>query len=174
MTEIKLYKTTWKALRIFALTIPLVMLNIWLITKNDSSSTEKIVGWFGALFFGLGIPVGLFHLFDRRPQIIISVDGIWDRTTNQDEIKWEQIINAYPIDIYRQKFVSIIVDESFVFKTKQYKWAKNLTNLVGAQNLNIHLGQIKYDENKFAEFINEMSKTDRINRASLISIYFNN
>ena len=79
MTEVKLYKTTLKGLKIFALTIPFVIIGIWMIIKDESS------GWLITLFFGLGIPVGLSQLFDRRPQIIINENGIWDRTKNQGD-----------------------------------------------------------------------------------------
>ena len=54
MTGVKLYKTPLKGLHIFALTIPFVIISIWMITKVESS------GWLITLFFGLGIPVGLF------------------------------------------------------------------------------------------------------------------
>ena len=54
MTEVKLYKTPLKGLNIFALTIPFVIIGIWMITKVETS------GWLITLFFGLGIPVGLF------------------------------------------------------------------------------------------------------------------
>ncbi len=94
--------------------------------------------WVGSAlaFFGLGLPVGLFQTFDKRPQIVITENGIWDRTTNQDEVKWEQIIEAYPLDIHGQKFISLVTDDTFVFKKNPYKWAAKINEFVGAQNLN--------------------------------------
>ena len=92
MTEIKLYKTTTKGLKIIGMCLPFVVMGLWMITDNPYGITEYYMGWFCMCFFGLGIPVGLFQTFDRRPQIIINENGIWDRTTNQDEVKWEQII----------------------------------------------------------------------------------
>ena len=166
MTEVKLYKTTLKGLRIFALTIPFVVIGIWMITNNESS------GWLVTLFFALGIPVGLFQIFDRRPQIIINENGIWDRTTNQDEVKWEQIQGAYPLDIYGQKFVSLVVDDTFVFKQKQYKWAAKISEAIGVQKLNLHLGQLKIDENKMTAFIQEMAETEIRDRPSIIKKHF--
>lgn len=172
MTEVNLYKTTLKGLKILGLTIPFVVVGIWMITKTDSSSTDRIMGWFGTLFFGLGTPVGLFHLLDTRPQIIITENGIWDRTTNQDEIKWEQIYGVYPLDIYGQKFISIVVDDTFVFKQKQFKWAAKINEAIGSQKLNLHLGQLKMDENKMTAFIQEMTETERDNRRTVIKKYF--
>lgn len=116
MTEIKLYKTTTKGLKIIGMCLPFVAIGLWFITQEPIGTTNNIMGWVSTCFFGLGIPIGLFQTFDRRPQIIISEKGIWDRTTNQDEVKWEQIIETYPLDIFEQKFISIVTNETFIFK----------------------------------------------------------
>ena len=168
MTEIKLYKSPLKALKILALTIPFIAIGIWSITKIPNSSTDIFMGWLSICFFGLGIPVGIFHLFDRRPQIIINESGIWDRTTNQDLIKWEIIQKAYPININGQKFVSLVLDQSFEIKVKQYKWATWLSKVVGAQKVNLHLGQIKFDPNKMTDLIMKMIQSDKTDREKII------
>ncbi len=82
MTEIKIYKSRKKVLKLFLLATPLIMIGIWMIIRADSSEMQRILGWIGTCFFGLAILVGLFHLFDKRPQIIINEIGIYDRTTN--------------------------------------------------------------------------------------------
>lgn len=158
MTEIKLYKTTIKGLKIIGMCLPFVAIGIWMITDNPYGSTEYIMGWVGTCFFGLGLSVGLFQTFDKRPQMVITENGIWDRTTNQDEVKWEQIIEAYPLDIHGQKFISLVTDDTFVFKKKPYKWAAKINEFVGAQNLNLHLGQINIDEIEFTNFINQLTQ----------------
>lgn len=172
MREIKIYKTTWKALKLLALTIPFIVIGVWLITRVESSLIDRIMGWIGVSFFGLGIPIGIFHLFDRRPQIIISEDGIWDRTNNQDEIKWDQIKDAHSLYIYGQKFITLKTDKSFKFKRKQYIWALKLTKAVGAQELNLHLGQVNMNSNKLASFIKEMIQSNKENRKFIIDKYF--
>ena len=158
MTEIKLYKTITKGLKIICMCLPFVAVGIWMITDNPYGSTEHIIGWVSTCFFGLGLPVGLFHTFDRRPQIVITENGIWDRTTNQDEVKWEQIIEAYLLDISGQKFISLVTDETFVFKKKPYKWAAKINEFEEAQNLNLYLGQINIDELELTYFINQLSQ----------------
>lgn len=168
MTEIKLYKTTTKGLKIIGMCLPFVAIGLWFITQEPIGTTNYIMGWVGTCFFGLGIPVGLFQTFDRRPQIIISENGIWDRTTNQDEVKWEQIVEAYPLDIFEQKFVSIITDSTFIFKKKPYKWAEKINKKNGAQNLNLHLGQINIDEIELTNFINRLRKESIEERRKLI------
>lgn len=169
MTEIKLYKTTTKGLKIIGMCLPFVVIGLWMITEEPIGSIPYIMGWFITCFFGLGIPVGLFQIFDKRPQIIITDSGIWDRTTNQDEVKWEQIIEAYPLDIHGQKFISLVTDDTFVFKKKPYKWASKINEFVGAQNLNLHLGQINIDEIELTNFINQLTQETKEKRRKSIN-----
>jgi hypothetical protein len=124
-----------------------------MLTKTD---TPTWVWYLNIGLFGLGYPIGLFHLFDRRPQIIINEIGIFDRTTYKDFINWSVIQDAYPIDISGQKFVCLVVDEKYEPSTKKGKAAKSFSNFskeIGAQELNISLGQITIDEVKLTEFI---------------------
>jgi hypothetical protein len=170
MNEIKLYKSPRRALKLLFLSSIFVFVGIWLITSTDS---PKLVGWLSICFFSLGYPVGLFHLFDRRPQIIINEIGIWDRTTKQEMINWEIILNAYLTDINGQKFICLVVNESYEPSTKKGGWYKNVGKLnksLGFQELNISLGQIKINEIKLTEFIIEMSKADTTKKAELIKI----
>lgn len=153
------------------MSLPFVAIGLWMIMDNHYGTIGNIMGWVGTCFFGLVIPVGLFQTFDRRPQIIISENGIWDRTTNQDEVKWEQIIEAYPLDIFEQKFISLVTADSFVFKKKQYKWAAKINKKIGTQNLNLHLGQINIDEIELTNFINRVSKESIEERSKLIKAF---
>ncbi len=138
--------------------LPFVVIGLWMITEEPYGTTNYIMGWVGTCFFGLGILVGLFQTFDRRPQIIITENGVWDRTTNQDEVKWEQIVEAYSLDIFDQKFISLVTDDTFIFKKKPYKWAAKINEAVGAQNLNLHVGQINIEVHELTDFINQLSK----------------
>lgn len=171
MAEIKLYKTTKRGLKVIGMSIPFVVIGVWMITQEPFGTFNYIMGWLCTCFFGLGIPVGLFQTFDKRPQIIINENGVWDRTTKQDEIKWEQIIEAYPLDIHEQKFICLVTDDTFVFKKKPYKWATKINEFVGAQNLNLSLGQINVDEVDLTNLINELSKVGTEERGKLIQSF---
>lgn len=174
MTEIKLFKSSWKGIRLIALTLPFVVIGIWMISKEQKGTFDYVMGWLCISFFGLGIPLGIFTLLDKRAQIIINENGIFDRTLKQGEIKWEQIIEAYPIDINNQKFISLVVDETFVFKKKQYKWVQKLNEFVGAQKLNLNLSQIKIDETKLSELINKIRSSEKNERLNFIRAFASN
>ena len=161
-----------KGVRILALSIPFVVTGIWMISRSRVGSTDYMMAWFGTCFFGLGIPVGLFHIFDRRPQIIINEKNIWDRSTRQDPIRWEQIIEAYPLEIYNQKFVSLVLDDTFKIKKKQYKIIAKLNEAIGGQKINLLLSQLGINEYMMTDFIREMIGTDEKQRSAIIQKYF--
>ncbi|WP_299136759.1 STM3941 family protein [uncultured Tenacibaculum sp.] len=171
MIEIKLYKSKKKALKLFFLSIPFIVIGIWMITRAESSETYRIMGWIGTCFFGLAIPVGLFHLFDKRPQVIINEIGIYDRTTHSEFINWEIIKDAYSINIYGQHFICLLVPGNFrpsKKKSKFYKGIAKLNEELGAQELNIQLGQLEMDTIKLTEFIIAMTHAEKSKKAELI------
>jgi hypothetical protein len=152
MKEIKLYKSRWRAIKLILLCSIFVIGGIFMVRSTDA---PEWAGWFNIFFFGLGYPVGIYHLFDRRPQIIINELGIYDRTAHQEFINWKIIHDAYLISIHGQKFISLVVDKDYEPK-RVGKFAKKLAKIVGAQELNISLGQVKIDEKRLAEFIRTM------------------
>ena len=172
MTEIKLYKSKQRAIRMILLCTPFVLIGIWMIAD------KPLLGWLCIGFFGLGYPLGNYNLIDRKPMIIINEIGIFDRSANSEFINWELIQDAYPINISGQKFICLIVDEKFKPSRKKgmiYKGTVKLNEAIGAQELNIHLGQIKkIDEIKLTEFILAMSKADKTTKAELIKTLPNN
>ena len=177
MTEIKLYKSNKKVLKLFLLAAPLIAAGIWMILREDGTQTDRIMGWIGTIFFGLAIPVGLFHLFDKRPQIIINEIGIYDRTTHDEFINWEIIKDAYPINIYGQHFICLLVPENFrpsKKKSKFYKGVAKLNEELGAQELNIQLGQLEMDTIKLTELIIAMTHAEKSKKAELIKTLPNN
>ena len=154
--------------------MPFVAIGIWMLLEKPAGSFDYIMAWLCTCFFGLGIPVGLFQTFDRRTQIIITENGIWDRTTKQDEIKWEQIKSAYPLDIYKQKFVCLVLDDTFEIRKKLYKWVAKINEDMGAQKVNLLISQLKTDEHTMTKFIKAMIKTEKQNRPTVIKKYFGN
>ena len=153
MLEIKLYKSPWKSVKLILQCSIFVAIGIWGLMAGEMPA---LLGWLCIGFFGLGYPVALFHLFDRRPQIIINPVGVFDRTTHKDFINWEIIKDAYIIDIYRQKFICLVVDEQFKPSKKKgmmYQKTAKLNEYIGAQELNLSLGQIKVNAQRLNSFI---------------------
>lgn len=155
--DIKLYNSPWKATKLMLRCSFFVMLGLFLSIQADA---VNLVGYTITGLFGLGYPVGIYHLLDRRPQIIINAFGVFDRTTYKDFINWDVIKSAYSIDMMGQKFVVLTVDEKYLTSIKKEKFFRSISNLInfGRQQINISLGQVAIDEVKLAEFILAMIK----------------
>lgn len=156
MQEIKLYKSPGRAKRLILVSSIFVIIGLWQI---ESGHMRLWMAYSSVFFFGLGVLVGLYHLFDNRPQIIINEVGIFDRMGHKEMINWEIIKDAYLINISGQPFICIVVDEKFKpskKKGKFYRKMSKLNELIGAQEINISLGQLKVDYQKLTDFILQM------------------
>ena len=167
MIEVRLYKSYLKSIQLLLLSLCFVALGLFLSTKPDS----KWIGWSGTIFGAIGLLVSVFHLVDRRPQIIINEIGIFDRTTHKDLINWEIIKDAYLVNLHGQKFICLIVNEEFEPSKKKGNFLKKTARFsksLGFQELNISLGQIKINENRLCEFIISMTKANTSTRNEII------
>lgn len=174
MSEIKLYKSSRKGIRLIVLSLAFVVIGVFMIFKEEIGTFDYIMGWFCSLFFGFGVFVGFFVLLDRRPQILIDENGIVDRTLKQGQISWEQIIETYPIEIQNQKFISIVVVDTFEFKKKSYRWADQLNEFFGAEKLNLNLSQIKIDEIELNQLLNKIINSEISERKYHIRKFLSN
>jgi hypothetical protein len=183
MTEIKLYKSPWKAIRLLLLTLPFVIVGFYILSKQDS---DRTMAWACICFFGLGIPLGLFNLFDRRPQIIIDEKGmfcrqsysIFNKSVDKGFINWDAISNVYlkinknsyrGLPLSPQKFICIIKKDN----SRSDLGRKNPRSFgafgLGDFNMPLLMTQ-KINEEKFVEFIKAMSDAGTAGRQSLLLI----
>ncbi|MEO1518665.1 MAG: STM3941 family protein [Bacteroidota bacterium] len=171
-TQIKLYKKTWKGLRLVAMGLPLFCVCIWKAQREDVDAMEQLLGWFGSCFFGFGLFVGFFHTFDRRPQIILDEDGIWDRSIREPKVFWEQVRAVHQWGVYGQIFVAVKVDKTFQRRQSKYAWVQPISRLLKGKDLNINLSQLSVDAQQMANCIKEMSKVEKENRLETLTKYF--
>ena len=138
MTEIRIYKSRWQAIKMMLLCTVFVGLSVYFLRNGDVG--DKTIFWKCICFFGLGYPLGLFYILDRRPQVVINEIGIFDRTLSKSVINWSVIRDAYIIEMRRQKFICLVIDEHYepsVQKGALYKAAARFNKELGAQELNI-------------------------------------
>lgn len=168
MTEFKVYKTPWKAIKLLLGCALFVLLGLFILRQPDA---PVWVGWASILFFGMGIPVALFQLLDRRPQIIVNEVGIFDRTIHKDFINWEIIQDAYLAKVHEEKFICLVVNEAFEpsrRKGKVHQQIAGLSKAMGFQELNINLSFVNIDAERLTEFILAMRRAEKPDRTTLI------
>jgi hypothetical protein len=167
MAEITLYKSPAKAARIFLLTLPFVLGGFFLIANGKPASDDKLWGWVCVCFFGLGIPVGLMQLFDRRPQVILNNEGIWDRAAKAGIINWNAIQGAHIITIQRQRFICLELDDAVAVSLKANKLLAELNKMAGGESVNILVSSLKVDGDKLFTLINSMIEPEADKEALL-------
>ncbi len=168
MTEVRLYRSRGKVLRMVLLCSVFVGLGYFMLGRPDA---PQGIAWLSIGFFGLGFLFGLYQLLDRRPQIIVNEFGVFDRTTHHEFINWEIIQDVYLIAVNRQKFICLVVDEAFEPSRKKNKFRQGVASLnkeFGFQELNISLGLVSIDTMRFAEFILAMRGAEQPEREGLV------
>jgi hypothetical protein len=168
MQELRLYKSPGRAVRLILLCSIFVVPSALLLLYDDRAPWQL---WLGIAFFGLGYPLGLYQLLDKRPQIIINEVGVFDRTAHQEFINWEIIQDVYLAKMHNQHFICLVVDEAFEPSRTKSAWKRGLAQLnkdMGFQELNINLAYIKVDAQRLAEFIALMRTAEKPERTFLV------
>ena len=168
MTEYKIYKSPWKAIKLLAGCSLFVAAGFFILSAGKAN---PVGAWLCSGFFGLGIPISLYQLLDRRPQIIVNEIGIFDRTAHKDFINWEIIQNAYIAKVQQETFICLVVPDEFEPSKSKSRFKKRMASLskvIGFQELNISLGNVNVDSERMAEFILAMRSAEKGSRQSLI------
>jgi hypothetical protein len=142
MTEFKIYNSPLKALRLIGMASIFVFIGIYMLNEPD---VPGFVSWSSILFFGLGYPVGLYQLLDRRPQILINEIGVFDRRIDKS---------------------FIVVD--LPFEPSKSKNRSKLSKSMGFQELNISVGSVSVDAEKLTELILLMRFAEKPNREVVV------
>jgi len=173
MHEIELYKSPWQAIKLILLSSPFIILSLPDILHYSHISPIAL-DWFCLCFFGLGIPLGLFNLFDRRPEIIINETGIFDRRTSKNFIQWNEIKDAYIKDLRvsllsKQKFLCLVMESDAPIIVHANKALVKMNERMGFQGVSISLSILKsVNWNEFIVFINTMIHANIEKRQNLL------
>ena len=161
--EIKLYKSPKRAIKLILVSSVFVVGALFFLATVDAPTWA----WYLSIgVYGLVYPVQLFHIFDRRPQIVINEIGIFDRRTCKDFINWDVIQRAYAMDVMVGGYVCLIVDNKYLSSIKKAQVDRPFMIFpeIGAHQIDISVGQLAVDEFKLAEFILAMIKLRPENR----------
>lgn len=166
--EVTLKKSRTQIVKYLLLSSLFVAIGVWELTSEDIAPW---IGWLTISFFGLGLPIGIYQLFDRRPAIIFNEHGIHDRSAQGSFINWELILDAYPIEISGLKLICLIISEDFKPSKEKgdiYKSLVKINKSLGAQEINIKLDSINVDQHRLTEFILATRSATRDERILLL------
>lgn len=140
---------------------------------NSGGDNDKVMLWISVCFFGLGYPVGLFSILDRRPVVIINDVGIFDRTLSKKVINWDIIRDAYMVEMKKQKFICLVIDEKYepsTEKGKLYKATVELNKEMGFQELNISASVLDVNPDKLLHLILQLKDSSSDERAEVVKL----
>ncbi len=169
MAELKIYKSPWQAIKLMMLCSVMVGLGCFMLAQPQA---PQWVAWLNIGFFGLSYPIGIYQLLDRRPQLIISEVGIFDRGAHRDFINWELIKEVYLTQMNGQPFICLVIAEAFEPSRRKGAFGRGVAQLnkaLGFQELNIALGAVRVNAERLAAFILAMRTADRPVRALLLA-----
>ncbi len=67
--------------------------------------------WIFVAIFGLGFLLGLYLIFNRKPQIVLNEAGILDKSMSSTRINWESIKGVHKVTVYRLTIIRLVIDE---------------------------------------------------------------
>lgn len=80
--------------------------------RSDGDWFVAIVGWFGAAFFGLGVPIGIWRLLRPTQLIRLDTEGVTTFGPNGWSVKWRDVRDISRFEIRGQRFLGLNTDES--------------------------------------------------------------
>ncbi|PQJ09836.1 hypothetical protein CJD36_018095 [Flavipsychrobacter stenotrophus] len=169
MNEIKIYKSAWKGVKFILMSSLFVIPSIFFLVKGEERERLKFLLCIG--FFGLGYPLGLSFILDRRPQIILNETGIFVRNLSDKIINWDIIQDAYPARINKQHFVCLKVDEVYSLarsKGRLYRSVVKFNKELGFQELNIWMDNVNVNNQKLLDLIQQAIHADLPQRKALL------
>lgn len=147
-----LRNSKWRAVMYGLLSSVFVAVGIWMVT-TDHSQKAQIVGWLNFAFFGAGLAVFVCQLFDNRPRITITAEGIEDRTLKMGVIEWSDILGARVVRISRPAFIGLeLVDEN-KYLSRLPGWSAKLAEAneaIGFSRVNLNLAGLSVNPDKLA------------------------
>lgn len=127
------------------------------ISKRESRTRQRLVGWSSIIFFGGCALVGAWQIIDSRPRlIIINDEGILDRTLGVGPIPWSDIRGACLRSISGNDFICLDLQDSerYLQKTNAVKRALASANIaLGFTPISLNLSGVAADSNDILELI---------------------
>lgn len=163
-----IYKSKKKSLRILAGGVLLLAGGIlFMFLGND-----EVSGWIFIVSALMCLLLGVGQLADRKPQIVITGDGITDLTVIREEIEWDAI--AYVDDFwYRgQGFVRMLLFRNYKPELVRPSWFWRLDKMYaqdGVKAIYIRTGGLDVNSGQLRALIQRVKKADPSERGNIIS-----
>jgi hypothetical protein len=130
------------------LLIAIFFVSVGAMMVMDANAKDAWIGWGCIIFFGAGIPLFAREMFDTKPRLVLSDEGVFDRTLGVGIIPWSEITGATLRSVNRNNFICLEVrnPERWTARMPPLKRAMVSANKAfGFAALNLNLSAIAAD-----------------------------
>lgn len=168
--QILIYKSKKKATIIMFAGL-LVALAGWLFLRYTDN---EIAGWCFLIFAFMYILFGIGTWLDRKPQIMLTANGITDMSGNKQEIEWYAIRQVDDFFYIGQYFMRILIDRGYKPYLNQPTWLYRFDRIYareGVKAIFMRTSLLEISSSRLYRLVNALMKADEKERKKLISNY---
>lgn len=135
---------------------------------------EKLVGWLFIITAAFTLIYGFGSLFDRRPQLVLTVEGITELFTIREEIAWEAILHADDLFYRGQYIVRLLLDRSYKPMSVRPSWFWRFDRLYARQGLKavyIRTSGLELSAGRLVALIRRMAEAQTAERAEILEAF---
>lgn len=160
------YNSRWRYALLTLGGLGFVAMGGWVILETGNWA----IGWASILFFGACSAVGVWQLFDTRPRLQITDEGILDRTLGVGLIPWVDITGAYVQAINRQYFICLHLRDEQAYLSRLSPLKRKLAGAntaLGFTPLSVNLSGVNVSPEQLLEYILKQSAAARLQTPGL-------
>ena len=135
---------------------------------------EEVVGWLFIITAAFTLIYGFGSLFDRRPQLVLTVEGITELFTIREEIAWEAILHADDLFYRGQYIVRLLLDRSYKPMSVRPSWFWRFDRLYAQQGLKavyIRTSGLEMNARQLVGLIRRMTAADASERVDVLKAF---
>ncbi len=127
-------------------------------------SGDDVLGWGLVIVAVITVIFGAGTLYDRRPQIVMTADGITDLSTIGEEVEWDAILHVDDFFYRGQNFVRLLLGRDYKPDLIRPTWFWRLDRIYGKEGVKaiyIKVSNLDINSMQLAGLIGRMIKSGK-------------
>lgn len=164
-----IYKSKRKAILIIVISVLLIIAGLLIVHYTD----KNVIGWSIFILSVLFCILGISNLFDKKPYILLTENGITELSSVKEEIEWNAILQADDFFYRGQYFIRLLMNRNYKPTLIQPTWFYRFDRLYekeGVKAIFIRMSLYEVNALKLTQFIRLMMKADTERRKELLNM----
>lgn len=134
---------------------------------------DQTMGWIIVIAAVLILIFGIGSFRDRKPQIILTEQGITELSVLREEIEWDAILHTDDFFWRGQSFVRLLLDRDYKPQLVRPTWFWRLDRLYGQEGVKavyMRTSNLEINSMQLAALIDKMKKADAAKRMEYLNM----